>query len=106
MASTFSHINFNQTITSYLARSDSPLLQDPPYSPDLAPSDYWFYNKLKLDIKGKVFNSAEEVKAVVIGSINSITADQYAHAYEDWPKRWKACIDVNGGYLRMPMNLE
>ena len=53
-----------------------------------------------------MFASAEEVQEAVRSSINSITEEQYANAYENWPKRWKACMNVNGGYLRMPMQLE
>ena len=37
------------------------LLLHPPYSPDLAPSDYWLFADLKRILYGKRFGSNEEV---------------------------------------------
>ena len=39
------------------------LLPHPPYSPDLAPSDYWLFADLKKMLQGKRFGSNEEVIA-------------------------------------------
>jgi len=38
----------------------------PPYSPDLAPSDYHLFTNLKKHLGGKRLNSDEEVKTVVM----------------------------------------
>jgi hypothetical protein len=32
------------------------------YSPDLAPTDYWLFSKLKSVLKGKSFSDIEDVK--------------------------------------------
>ena len=37
------------------------LLPQPPYTPDLAPSDYWLFADLKRMLQGKRFGSNEEV---------------------------------------------
>ena len=39
------------------------LLPHPPYSPDLAPSDYWLFADLKKMLRGKRFGSSDEVIA-------------------------------------------
>ena len=39
------------------------LLPHPPYSPDLAPSDYWLFADLKKMLQGKRFGSNKEVIA-------------------------------------------
>jgi histone-lysine N-methyltransferase SETMAR len=41
-------------------------LNHPPYTPDLAPSDYFLFSKLKLDMRGKKFTSDEEVISAVL----------------------------------------
>jgi histone-lysine N-methyltransferase SETMAR len=41
-------------------------LNHPPYSPDLAPSDYFLFSKLKSDLRGKKFTSDEEVISAVL----------------------------------------
>jgi histone-lysine N-methyltransferase SETMAR len=37
----------------------------PPYSPDLAPPDFWLFSKLKETLKGNYFSSDAEVEAAV-----------------------------------------
>jgi histone-lysine N-methyltransferase SETMAR len=41
------------------------VLSHPPYSPDLAPSDFHFFPHLKRDLKGTHFTSDDEVKQAV-----------------------------------------
>ena len=41
-------------------------IQHPPYSPDLAPSDYYLFSKLKKDLRGKKFYDDEQVKTAVM----------------------------------------
>src|SRR5258705_3368092 len=36
-------------------------LDHPPYSPDLAPSDYYLFSKLKKDLRGRKFHSDEDL---------------------------------------------
>ena len=40
--------------------------EHPPYSPDLAPSDYYLFSKLKKDLWGRKFDDEEEVKTAVM----------------------------------------
>ena len=42
------------------------VLSHPPYSPDLAPSDFHFFPHLKRDLKGTHFTSDDEVKHAVM----------------------------------------
>ena len=41
------------------------LILHPAYSPDLAPSDYFLFPNLKKDIRGRHFQSKEEVVGAV-----------------------------------------
>ena len=41
-------------------------IEHPPYSPDLAPSDYYLFSKLKKGLGGRKFDDDEEVKTAVI----------------------------------------
>jgi histone-lysine N-methyltransferase SETMAR len=49
------------------------LLEHPPYSPDLAPSDFFLFPKLKLFLAGHRLSSNQEVTAAVEGY------DYFAH---------------------------
>jgi hypothetical protein len=41
------------------------MLKHSPYSPDLAPCDYYLFPNMKKDLRGKKFESDEEVKAAI-----------------------------------------
>ena len=40
----------------------------PPYSPDLVPCDFWLFPKLKSPLKGKRFQTVDEIQENRIGS--------------------------------------
>jgi len=48
-----------------IQRLDFSVLPHPPYSPDLAPSDFYLFPELKEHLKGQRFSCDEEVKSAV-----------------------------------------
>jgi len=48
-----------------IQRLDFSVLPHPPYSPDLTPSDFHLFPKLKELLKGQRFSCDEEVKSAV-----------------------------------------
>src|SRR5215475_6155686 len=50
-------------------------LNHPPYSPDLAPSDYFLFRVMKKFLRGKLFSSDEEVKEAVMTWFEEQTND-------------------------------
>jgi len=54
------------------------------YSPDLAPSDFWLFPKLKETLKGQHFSSDAEVEAAVCKWING----QPETFFIDGMKKW------------------
>ena len=62
--------------TSFVARAAADesrfqVLTHPPYSPDLAPSNYYLYRKLKMEIKGKRFSNDDEMKSHILEYFDS-----------------------------------
>ena len=51
------------------------VLSHPPYSPDLAPSDFHFFPHLERDLKGTHFTSDDEVKQAVTSWIKQRTPE-------------------------------
>jgi len=47
------------SIREFLAKKNIPALPHPPYSPDLAPCDFYLFPKLKLKLKGHHFGTME-----------------------------------------------
>jgi len=44
----------------------------PPYSPDLAPCDFYLFQKVKLAVKGHHFESTEDIQRSVTQILNDI----------------------------------
>ena len=50
------------SIREFLAKKSIPVLPHPPYSPDLAPCDFYLFPKLKSNLKGHHFGTMENTK--------------------------------------------
>lgn len=75
------------------------LLPHPPYSPDLAPSDYWLFSDLKRMLQGKRFGSNDEVIAETEAYFEGKDKSFYKHGIEKLEKRWTDCIASKGNYI-------
>lgn len=75
------------------------LLPHPPYSPDLAPSDYWLFADLKKMLQGKKFDSNSEVIAATEAYFEAKDKSFYTHGIEKLEKRWRDCIALGGDYV-------
>ena len=77
----------------------SELLPHPPYSPDLAPSDYWLFADLKKMLRGKRFRSNDELIAETNDYFEGKQKSFYKGGIERLQKRWNDCISLKGDYV-------
>jgi hypothetical protein len=47
----------------FLAKQNMAVIPHKPYSPDLAPCDFFLFSKIKLKLKGRWFDTTEEIHA-------------------------------------------
>ena len=59
------------------------IFEHPPYSPDLAPSDFFLFPKLKAHLAGKRFENDEDLKRV----------------YTNWCQGTTSTFNVKGNYV-------
>ena len=76
------------------------VLSHPPYSPDLAPSDFHFFPHLKSDLKGTHFTSDGEVRQAVTSWIKQRTPEFFINAMRKLVLRWEKCIERQGDYVK------
>ena len=69
-------------VKSFLAKHGIPVLEHPPYSPDLAPCDFFLFPKVKSALKGTRFETVEAVKEKATETMNTLTEDDFKHCYE------------------------
>ncbi|UYV79929.1 hypothetical protein LAZ67_18001117 [Cordylochernes scorpioides] len=63
------------------------VLEHPAYSPDLAPSDYFLFGLLKKELKGKRFDSDEDVQKVVQDFFHTLPKSAYKEGIYKLPER-------------------
>ncbi|XP_015433590.1 PREDICTED: histone-lysine N-methyltransferase SETMAR-like [Dufourea novaeangliae] len=87
------------TTVALLQQFGWDIVTHPPYSPDLAPSDYHLFPKLKEHLAGTRFNNDDEVKDEVQRFLNGMAASWYDMGIQKLLQRLQKCIDRNGDYV-------
>ena len=60
----------------------------PPYSPDLAPCDFWLFHKLKENR----YETTEEMKEAVTKVIDTLRQEDFHGAFQKLLERYNKCI--------------
>jgi histone-lysine N-methyltransferase SETMAR len=76
------------------------LLEHPPYSPDLAPSDFCHFPKLKLFLAGQRFSSNQEATAAAEGYFADLMKNHYWDGIMVLEHRWNKCISLERDYVK------
>ena len=83
----------------FLGNNNIETLSHPPYSPDLAPSDFWLFPNLKMPLRGKRFPSDNELIGAADGVLRDLQKDGLLHVFEKWESRMRKCVELGGGYI-------
>jgi histone-lysine N-methyltransferase SETMAR len=74
-------------------------LPHPPYSPDLASSDYYMFEPLKEAMGGKKLCSDEEVQQAVHEWLRTRPQEFFSRGIHALPVRWRKCVEHQGDYV-------
>ena len=69
-------------VTDYLTKMGIKTVRHPPYSPDLAPCDFWLFLKLKEKLRGCRYKTIEEMKEAVTKVIDTLTKEYFHGAFQ------------------------
>uniref|UniRef100_A0AAF5DET3 Mos1 transposase HTH domain-containing protein n=1 Tax=Strongyloides stercoralis TaxID=6248 RepID=A0AAF5DET3_STRER len=75
------------------------VLPHPPYSPDIAPSDYHLFKVLQDSIDGEKFQNIEEVKNALLKFFDEKPPSFYRTGIKNLLSRWQKVIDNEGDYI-------
>ena len=90
-------------IRGSLAKNNIAVLEQPPYSPDLAPCDFFLFPKLKEVIKGTRFQDSEVIKTALMRELQVIPEESFQDCVEAWQRRLEMCIRAQGDYFESKM---
>lgn len=75
------------------------LLPHPPYSPDLAPCDFFLFPNLKKSLAGNRYGSNEEVIAATEAYFAEFDKNYFSDGLKKLEHRWAKCIELKGDYV-------
>jgi hypothetical protein len=82
-----------------LAKNKIITMDHPPYSPDLAPCDFYLFPKLKNIMRGEHFVDVDSIKRKTTKLQKELTKEDMQHCFQEWEKRWTNCILSEGDYF-------
>ncbi|UYV77797.1 hypothetical protein LAZ67_15002329 [Cordylochernes scorpioides] len=83
-------------VRDFLAKNNALMMPQPPYSPDLAPCDFFLFPKLKRPMKGRRYATLDEIKTASKEELKKILKNYFLKCFEEWKNRChKAVIKFN-----------
>lgn len=75
------------------------ILPHPPYSPDLAPSDFFLFREMKKPLRGRRFVDNNDVIREVEGWFSGQNVGFYSGGLKQVKGRWEKCVAIGGDYV-------
>ncbi len=80
-------------VKDWMAARQFKVIEHPPYSPDLAPADFFLFPKVKRELAGLTLTK-ETFKKEWEGAAKTLKAADFAMAFRRWMEHWGKCIDI------------
>jgi len=91
--------NASLLIREFLTKHEMTVVPQPPYSPDLAPADFFLFPQLKSSLKGRRFQTIKEIEENWTRDLCAIPQNKFQDAFQNWKKRLERCIKSGGEYF-------
>ena len=91
--------HISKKVTEYLDQNDIIRAPQPPYSPDIAPSDFFLFGYMKEKLKGCRFSSKEALLSAIISILEEIPEQKLKEVFIEWERRLEQVIASNGNYV-------
>ena len=87
------------SVKQFLANKNITVLENPSYSRDLAPCDFYLFPKIKSVIQGTHSVFVQNVKPKTVEILNSFTEHDLWNSFEHWQHRMQLCVNSEGNYF-------
>ena len=89
-------------VKTYLNEAGIIIIRHPPYSPDLAPSDYWLFDYIKTRLDDHA--DVESQKRQITKILRAIPKEEFKKTFYKYLERLQLCINNNGDYFEHLIN--
>jgi hypothetical protein len=72
--------------TEFVTNNNMVIVPHPPYSLDSASCDFAFFHKLKMELKGRRFETVSDVQSELQAVLDSIKENYFHGASEAWKR--------------------
>jgi len=72
----------------------------PPFSPEIAPSDFYLFGYLKQTMAGQQYENPDQLYLAVDEILSEIPKDTLIGVFQTWERRSMEVIRSNGEYIR------
>ena len=86
-------------LTRRFLTDNMTVVPHPPYSPNLATSEFFLFPKLKMKLKGRRFQMLEEIQAQSQAVLNTLRENDFQECFKNWHRRWDRCQASAGDYF-------
>jgi histone-lysine N-methyltransferase SETMAR len=86
-------------VTNWMVARLFQIIEHPPYSPDIAPADFFLFPSVKRELAGKTLTQ-DTLKKEWEGAVRTILAADFATVFRRWYKRCEKCVNIAGGYIK------
>jgi len=83
-------------VCEFLAKNSITKMDHPPYSPALAPCDFWLFPKLKNALKGQRFVDLSDIQRNVKTLVRGILENDFQDCFWQWHHRLTKCTASQG----------
>ena len=87
----------HENVNNFLTEHGIGIIRHPPYSPDLAPCDFWLFSLIKSQLV--THPNAQSLKKQITEIVGAIDKKEYGKTFEKWKERMQHCINNEGSYF-------
>jgi len=70
-----------------------------PYSPDVAPSNFWLFPTLKDTLRGRIFSCCSALATAIFQWSQRTPKEAFAVAMQSWHQHCEKCVCLQGDYV-------
>jgi hypothetical protein len=86
-------------VKDILSTKQIPVLEHHAYSPDLAPSGFFLFPKIKGILEGRHLQAIVDTRSNRTAALKAIPQNQLQNCFEGWTRHWHRCIASQGEYF-------
>jgi histone-lysine N-methyltransferase SETMAR len=92
----------HEDVVAFLEAQDFTIMDHPPYSPDLAPCDFWLFDYIKQRLSDHT--SVESLDSEISKIVAAIPRNEWELTFEKLLERMRLCIKFKGDYFEHEIN--